>query len=82
MRTIMRQPALEAATGFPKSTTYYYIKHGLLPKPIKLGPRAVGFLSDEIEAVMNARIAGKSDAEIKTLVAELEEQRSQAGSAE
>lgn len=77
MQKIIRHATFGAATGIPKSTIHYYIKHGLLPKPIRIGPRAVGFISDEIDAVMNARIQGKSDAEIKALVADLEQRRAQ-----
>lgn len=82
MQKIIRPAAFGEATGIPKSTMHHYVKHVLLPKPIRLGSRAVGFLSDEIDAVMNARIAGKSDAEVKTLVAELEKRRAQVGLAE
>lgn len=77
MRHIKKQPAVEAETGYARSTVWHHVKNGLLPKPIKIGPRAVGWLSDEIEAVMNARIQGKGDAEIKALVIDLEQRRSQ-----
>lgn len=78
MRTIMRQPAVEAETGYARSTVWHHVKNGLLPKPIKIGPRAVGWPQAEISAVMNARIQGKSDAEIKALVIDLEQRRTQA----
>ena len=71
MRHIKKQPAVEA------ETVWHHVKNGLLPKPIKIGPRAVGWLSDEIEAVMNARIAGKGDAEIKALIVDLELRRAE-----
>jgi prophage regulatory protein len=44
---------------------------GLFPKPIKLGPRMVGWLAREVTAVNQARIAGKSDEEIRALLARL-----------
>jgi prophage regulatory protein len=65
MQKIIRHAKLSEKFDMPKSTVHHQIKHGLLPKPIKIGPRAVGFLSNEIDAVMNARIAGKSDAQVK-----------------
>jgi prophage regulatory protein len=37
-------------TGKSKSTIYQCIKDGRFPKPIKLGPRAVGWIEAEIEA--------------------------------
>jgi prophage regulatory protein len=43
--------------------------------PVKLGGRAVGWPEYEVEAILMARIAGKSDDEIRTLVAKLEADR-------
>lgn len=77
MRHIKKQPAVEAVFGIARSTVWHHVKHGLLPKPIKIGPRAVGWISDELEAVMNARIQGKGNAEIKALIIDLEQRRSQ-----
>lgn len=44
---ILRLPQVREYTGFPTSTIYDHVKKGLLPKPINIGPRAVGWrLSD------------------------------------
>ncbi len=60
-----------------RSTFYLQISQGLITKPIQIGLRAVGWPSYELDAILNARIAGKSNDEIKTLVTELEKQRTQ-----
>ena len=50
-------------------------KQGLWPKPVSLGPRAVGWPAREVAALNEARIAGWSDAKIRALVLELVDQR-------
>ena len=37
-------------TGLPKSTVYAKMLNGEFPRPIKLGRRAVGWKSDELQA--------------------------------
>lgn len=69
---MLRLPALKAETGKGRSTLYTDIQRGLLTKPVPLGPRAVGWPSEEIKAINAARIAGKPEAEIKALVKRLE----------
>ncbi|GAB1378772.1 helix-turn-helix transcriptional regulator [Pararhodobacter aggregans] len=68
---IKRQQRIDAEYGIPKSTQYFWEKHGLWPKRVKIGARAVGWISEEIDAVMHARAAGADDDAIKTLVIEL-----------
>ena len=79
MKQILRRPAVQALNGLSRSTTYVHIAQGLWPKPVSLGARAVGFPADECEAVIAARIAGKSNDEIRALVKKLEAARTQAG---
>jgi len=43
--------------------------------PVKLGERCAAWPSHEISKINAARIAGKSDEEIRELVAELKRQR-------
>jgi len=73
--TILRIPAVKSESGLSRSTIYMRIAQGLWTKPVSLGPRAVGWPSDEVEAINAARIAGKSDEEVQTLVAKLEAAR-------
>lgn len=69
--TILRLAAVKAATGNSRSTIYVRIGQGLWPKQIPLGPRMVGWPANEVAAMNAARIAGKSDQEIRALVVTL-----------
>ena len=55
------------------------IAKGLFPSPVKLGERLSVWLQSEVTAIMNARIAGNSNEDIKALVLELEAARKNAG---
>jgi len=70
--TILRLPAVKAATGLSRSTLYLRIAQGVFTHPVSLGGRAVGWPADEVVALNAARIAGKPDAEIRELVTMLE----------
>lgn len=78
MATILRLPAVKAESGLSRSTIYLRISQGLWPRPVSLGARAVGWPSYESEALNAARIAGKSDDEIRALVVRLEAARKSA----
>ena len=71
-RTIFRLPAVKAESGYSRSTIYLRISQGLWTKPVSLGARAVGWPEDEVAALNAARIAGKTDEEIRALVVKLE----------
>lgn len=73
--TILRLPAVKAETGNSRSTHYLRIAQGLFTKPVSLGSRAVGWPSSEVTAINAARIAGKTDTEIRALVVKLEAAR-------
>jgi prophage regulatory protein len=68
---ILRRRQVEQATGYSRSTIYLRISQGLWPRPVSLGPRAVGWPAHEIEALNAARIAGRDDHEIRRLVVQL-----------
>jgi prophage regulatory protein len=74
-QAILRLPAVKAATGLSRSTLYLRIANRLLTHPVSLGGRAVGWPANEVAALNAARIAGKADAEIRVLVAQLEAAR-------
>ncbi len=80
VQPILRLPAVKAETGASRSTIYLRIQQGLWPKPVKLGPRSVGWPASEVAALNAARIAGMADAEIRALVAKLEAARKSATS--
>ena len=73
--TIQRLPAVKSESGLSRSTIYLRITQGLWTKPVSLGPRAVGWPSSDVAAINVARIAGKTDEEIRTLVLRLEAAR-------
>lgn len=75
MNTLLRLPAAASAAGMGQSTVWLRIKNGLFPRPVKLSARAVAWPADEVQAVINARVAGKSDEAIRELVMQLEQQR-------
>lgn len=73
--TILRIPATKAKSGYSRSTIYLRIAQGMWTKPVSLGPRAVGWPANEIDALNAARIAGKTDDEIRELVESLHTKR-------
>lgn len=75
VQAILRLQAVKAESGASRSTIYLRIQQGLWPKPVKLGPRSVGWPANEVAALNAARIAGLSDDEIRSLVIRLENER-------
>lgn len=75
---ILRRKQVEALTGYSRSTIYLRITQGLFVRPVSLGARAVGFPAGDVEALNAARISGRSEAQIRELVAKLEAERSRA----
>jgi len=81
INSIYRRPLVLQITGDSRSTLYRKIAQGLFTHPIKLGNNKngnacqVGWPANEVKAINNARIAGKSDDEIKKLVIALESAR-------
>lgn len=73
--TILRLPAVKTASGLSRSTVYLRISQGLFTSPVSLGPRAVGWPSNEVASLNAARISGKTDKEIRLLVTKLESAR-------
>jgi prophage regulatory protein len=71
MRQILRVDKVSAGLDCGISTVYEHVASGLLPPPVKIGPRASGWIEDEIDAVVEARIAGASDSDVRDLVARL-----------
>jgi prophage regulatory protein len=73
--TLLRLPAIKTSTGLSRSTIYLRISQGLFTKPVNLGGRAVGWPAHEVAALNAARIAGRSNAEVRDLVGTLETAR-------
>ena len=55
-KTIWRLPVVMARTGLGRSSIYDKIRKDEFPPPINLGPRAVGWLADEVEEWIQDRI--------------------------
>ncbi len=73
---IWRIETCKSETGYRSHASIYnLIRDGLWTKPVRLSARAVGWPSEEITAICKARIAGKSDDEIRALVDRLHSQR-------
>ena len=56
MTKILRFPQVINITGLARSTIYVHIADGSFPSPIKLGVRAVGWNSSDIEDWIQSRI--------------------------
>lgn len=72
---ILRLPEVLKRRGRSRSSHYADIKSGLFVKPVLIGLRAIGTPDNEVDALNAARIAGKSDDEIRALVVNLEAAR-------
>ena len=70
-RNILRLPAVLKRRGKSRSAHYADIKTGLFVPPVKLGLRARGTPDDEVDTLVAATIAEKSDDEIRALVVKL-----------
>jgi prophage regulatory protein len=73
--SILRLPAVLRERGRSRSAHYLDIQQGLFTHPVQIGLRAVGWPMTEVAAINAARIAGKSDEDIRALVAKLEAAR-------
>jgi prophage regulatory protein len=74
---LLRRPEVVTLTARSRSSLQLDEKAGLFCPPIAIGFRAVAYLRHEVQAVIQARIEGKTPDEIKQLVFELVNQRKQ-----
>jgi prophage regulatory protein len=56
-RRILRLPEVQTKTGKARASIYEGVEAGTFPKPISLGKRAVGWIEDEIDSWIDARVA-------------------------
>lgn len=74
--SLLRMSAVKAETGHRSHASIYNaIRAGLFTKPVPIGMRAVAWPDSEVQAINAARIAGKSEAEIRELVSRLHAKR-------
>lgn len=55
-RRLLRRPEVEARTGFKRAHIYSLMKQGLFPRTVRLGVRAVGWDSREIDQWIAERL--------------------------
>lgn len=78
--SILRMSEVKAETGHRSHASIYTaIKAGLFTTGVAIGQRAVGWPSDEVQTINAARIAGKSESQIRELVRVLHAKRAEAG---
>jgi prophage regulatory protein len=73
---IFRLPEVKRAQGHRSDASVYNaIRDGLFTAGVAIGQRAKGWPDYEVEAINAARVAGKTDAEIRELVQSLHAKR-------
>ena len=60
--TILRRRQVEARVGLRRSTIYARIADRTFPAPVRLGARAVGWVAEEVDAWLRARVAERGGA--------------------
>lgn len=76
--SILRMPAVKAETGHRSHASIYTaIQAGVFTMPVRIGQRSVGWPSEEVLAINSARIAGKSEDQIRDLVKTLHAKRTE-----
>jgi len=75
---ILRLPSVKAEMGHRSDASIYNaIRAGLFPVGVPIGQRAKGWPDYEVKAINTARIAGKSDDDIRHLVQTLYTKRTE-----
>lgn len=59
---LLRFPEVIRRTGKSRGRIYEAIGKGQFPTPVRIGPRAVGFVEGEIEAWIEARVRERDEA--------------------
>jgi prophage regulatory protein len=54
--SILRRKQVQARIGLSCATIYAYMSEGTFPKPVKLGPRAVGWIESEVDQWLDAQV--------------------------
>ena len=78
---LLREPEVNALTGRKRSANRLDIANGLMTQPVHIGTNAIAWPEHEILAINTARIAGRTDVDIRQLVDRLHAQRATADQA-
>jgi prophage regulatory protein len=73
---LLKKPEVFDRHRFHNSTLYQQIRDGLFTPPVRMGANSSAWPEHESDAILRARIAGRSDAEIRELVSRLVADRS------
>lgn len=76
---LLSMDVLVTAVHLCRSQIYSLMELGLFMRPIKVSERRVVWLSSEVEKWLEAKVAEKSDDEIKALVIQLKNERNLEG---
>lgn len=80
--SIWRMSEVKAETGHRSHASIYNAnKAGLFTTGVAIGQRSVGWPSQEVQAINAARIAGKTETEIRELVNRLHAKRAELATA-
>jgi prophage regulatory protein len=74
---LIRRSQVLTLTARSKSALQLDEKNGLFCPPVSIGDRAVAYVFHEVQAIVQARIEGKTSQEIKSIVSDLVSQRQQ-----
>ena len=75
---ILRLPEVKRVLGHRSDASVYNaIRFGLFTNGVAIGQRAKGWPNYEVDAINAARVAGKSESEIRELVKALHAKRSE-----
>ena len=74
-RRLVRKDESLKILGDSKTQLHEKIKRGAMVAPVKIGGRVVAFPSDELDAIVSARVAGLGEADMRALVDRLHAQR-------
>ena len=72
---IVKMPEVLIQRARSNSSHYRDIQNGLFTNPVNLAQRAVGWPTNEVNILIAAQIAGLTEDEIRSLVAELHAKR-------
>jgi len=75
MNSFLRFQKVMEVMAMSRSTVHLRVKQGLLTTPVRLGQRCTVWPEHEISAINAARLALKTNDEIRELVKQLQQQR-------
>jgi prophage regulatory protein len=70
-KRLLRLPEVVHHYGLRRAAVYRHVSLGLLPPPVRVGPRCAAWPENEINEVIAARVRGASDADVRTIVKSL-----------